>query len=91
MLTTGAMARLGYVYSNLMVNMHLTNTKLVQRGITILEELAKVDRAQAAATLEKAGRSVPLALVMLKTSSGKAESARRLRRAKGNVRRAIEG
>ena len=50
-----------------MVNLHLTNKKLVQRGITILEELAKVDRARAAATLEKAGRSVPLALVMLKT------------------------
>jgi N-acetylmuramic acid 6-phosphate etherase len=91
MLTTGAMARLGYVYSNLMVNLHLTNKKLVQRGITILEELATVDRAQAAATLEKAGRSVPLALVMLKTGAGKAESARRLRRAKGSVRRAIEG
>ena len=91
MLTTGAMARLGYVYSNLMVNLHLTNKKLVQRGITILEELAVVDRTQAAATLEKAGRSVPLALVMLKTGAGKAESARRLRRAKGSVRRAIEG
>jgi N-acetylmuramic acid 6-phosphate etherase len=91
MLTTGAMARLGYVYSNLMVNLHLTNKKLVQRGITILEELAAVDREQAAATLEKAGRSVPLALVMLKTGTGKAESARRLRRAKGSVRRAIEG
>ena len=91
MLTTGAMSRLGYVYSNLMVNLHLTNKKLVQRGTTILEELAKVDRTRAAATLEKAGRSVPLALVMLKTGTGKAESARRLRRAKGNVRRAIEG
>jgi N-acetylmuramic acid 6-phosphate etherase len=91
MLTTGAMSRLGYVYSNLMVNMHLTNKKLVQRGITILEELAAVDRSQAAATLEKAGRSVSLALVMLKTGTGKVESARRLRRAKGDVRRAIEG
>jgi N-acetylmuramic acid 6-phosphate etherase len=91
MLTTGAMSRLGYVYSNLMVNMHLTNKKLVQRGITILEELTSVDRAQAEATLEKAGRSVSLALVMLRTGTGKVESARRLRRAKGDVRRAIEG
>jgi N-acetylmuramic acid 6-phosphate etherase len=91
MLTTGAMSRLGYVYSNLMVNMHLTNKKLVQRGITILEELSVVDQAQAAATLEKASRSVSLALVMLKTGTGKEESARRLRRAKGDVRRAIEG
>jgi N-acetylmuramic acid 6-phosphate (MurNAc-6-P) etherase len=29
--------------------------------------------------------------VMLKTGTGKEESARRLRRAKGDVRRAIEG
>jgi N-acetylmuramic acid 6-phosphate etherase len=91
MLTTGAMTRLGYVYSNLMVNLHLTNKKLWQRGIKILETLTGVDGAEAAATLEKAGRSVPVALVMLKTGTSKAESARRLRRAKGNVRRAIEG
>jgi N-acetylmuramic acid 6-phosphate etherase len=91
MLTTGAMTRLGYVYSNLMVNLHLTNKKLLQRGTKILETLTDVDGAEAAATLEKAGRSVPVALVMLKTGTSKAESARRLRRAKGNVRRAIEG
>jgi N-acetylmuramic acid 6-phosphate etherase len=90
MLTTGAMTRLGYVYSNLMVNLHLTNKKLMQRGIKILETLTGLDGAQAAATLEKAGRSVPVALVMLKAGTSKAEAARRLRRAKGNVRRAIE-
>jgi N-acetylmuramic acid 6-phosphate etherase len=91
MLTTGAMTRLGYVYSNLMVNLKLTNKKLMQRGMTILQELTGVDRDEAAAILEKAGRSVPLALVMLKTGASRAESARRLRRAKGNVRKAIEG
>ena len=91
MLTTGAMTRLGYVYSNLMVNMNLTNRKLLQRGMTILEELTGVDRDTAAAVLEKAGRSLPLALVMLKTGRIKAESARRLRQSKGNVRKAIEG
>jgi N-acetylmuramic acid 6-phosphate etherase len=91
MLTTGAMVRTGHVYSNLMVNMHVKNKKLLQRGILILETLANVDRAQAAETLEKAGRSISLALVMLKTRSSKAESARRLRKADGNVRKAIEG
>ncbi|MGC9224712.1 MAG: N-acetylmuramic acid 6-phosphate etherase [Terracidiphilus sp.] len=91
MLTTGAMTRLGYVYSNLMVNLRLTNRKLMQRGITILQELTGAGRDEAAAILEKAGRSVPLALVMLQTGASKAESARRLRRAKGNVRKAIEG
>ena len=90
-LTTSAMARMGYVYSNLMVNMHLTNKKLLERGIAILESLTGVDRALAVETLETADMSVPLALVMLKAHAGKAEAARRLRKSKGNVRKAIEG
>ncbi|HEV2487196.1 MAG TPA: N-acetylmuramic acid 6-phosphate etherase [Terracidiphilus sp.] len=91
MLTTGAMVKLGYVYSNLMVNMHLTNEKLVERGILILESLAHVSRETALETLERADMSVPLALVMLKANVSKSESVKRLRKAKGNVRKAIEG
>jgi len=91
MLTTGAMTRLGYVYSNLMVSMRMNNNKVLQRGITILEYLSDVDPALAAKTLEKAGMSASLALVMLKTGVNKAEAARRLRKASGNVRKAIEG
>jgi N-acetylmuramic acid 6-phosphate etherase len=91
MLTTGAMVKLGYVYSNLMVNMHLINEKLVERGILILESLAFVSRGVARETLEKADMSLPLALVMLKANVGKPEASRRLRKAKGNVRKAIEG
>lgn len=89
MLSTGSMARLGYVYSNLMVNLHLKNEKLVERGIAILQSLTQVDRALARKTLAKADMSIPLALVMLKTGTGKAEAERRLRDADGNVRRAI--
>jgi len=90
MLTTGAMARMGYVYSNLMVNMYMKNKKLLERGIQILESLAGVDRAVAMETLEKTDSSVPLALVMLKGHVGKREAAQRLRKSKGNVRKAIE-
>ncbi len=36
MITTGAMTRLGYVYDNLMVNVHMKNAKLVERGIRVL-------------------------------------------------------
>lgn len=91
MLTTGAMARVGYVSSNLMVNLMLTNRKLEQRGIAILEELAQVDRATAMATIEKAGKKLPVALVMLKAGVSRAEAARRLKKTKGNVGKAIEG
>ncbi len=91
MLSTGAMVRLGYVYSNLMVNMHLTNEKLIERGIVILESLAQVSHAAALDVLKKADMSVPMALVMLKANVSKSESKRRLSKAKGNVRKAIEG
>ena len=91
MLTTGAMARMGYVYSNLMVNLHQTNKKLLERGIAILESLANVSRDVALQVLESADMSVPLALVILKAHASKSESVERLRKAKGNVRKAIEG
>jgi N-acetylmuramic acid 6-phosphate etherase len=90
MLTTGAMVKLGYVYSNLMVHMHLKNEKLVERGLLILESLAHVNRKKALEVMKKADMSVPLALVMLKANLSKSESAKRLRKAKGNVRVAIE-
>jgi len=65
MLTTGAMARLGYVYGNLMVNLHLKNEKLIERGISIVQRVAKVNRTVALATLEAADMKVSIALVML--------------------------
>ena len=91
MLTTGAMARVGYVSSNLMVNLILKNRKLEQRGIAILQILAKVDRQKALLTLQQAGMKLPVALVMLQANVSRAEAARRLKRTKGNVRKAIEG
>ncbi len=90
MLSTGAMARLGYVYGNLMVNVHVKNKKLWERGVTILEEAAGIKRAAADRALKAAGRSVPVALVMLKAGVSKAEARRRLKTARGNVRQAIE-
>jgi N-acetylmuramic acid 6-phosphate etherase len=91
MLTTGAMARLGYVSSNLMVNLILKNRKLVERGIVIIQTLAKVDQQTAEETLDQAGMNLPVALVMLKAKVSRTEAVRRLRKNKGNVRKAIEG
>lgn len=90
MLTTGAMGRLGYIYGNLMVNVHTKNEKLVERGLGILEKAAGVDRTTAVRALKAAGNRVPVALVMLKSGLRKAEAERRLKSAKGNVRKAIE-
>ena len=90
MITTGAMTRLGYVYENLMVHVHMQNSKLVERGISILKRACCINREQAVDVIKSAGRSVPVALVMLKAGVDKQEAVRRLSRSDGNVRRAIE-
>ena len=90
MITTGAMTRLGMVYDNLMVNLHMQNSKLVERGIRILMDACGIDRPTAVETIKSAGRSVPVALVMLKARVDKPEAVRRLAKSDGNVRLAIE-
>lgn len=91
MISTGAMARLGFVYGNLMVNLHPKNTKLLARAAGILQKAAGVDADPALQALKSAGNSVPVALVMLKAGVSRAEARRRLKAAKGNVRAAIAG
>lgn len=90
MLTTGAMTRLGYVYGNLMVNVSPKNEKLVERAITILSKAADTDRERARDALNKSGKSVPLALIMLKTGTTLNQAKRLLKASGGNVKKAIE-
>jgi N-acetylmuramic acid 6-phosphate etherase len=89
MLSSGAMARLGYVYGNLMVNLHLKNQKLAKRAITILERGAGVEPMAARRLLKSAGNRVPVALIMRKAEVGQNDAARALKAAQGNVRQAI--
>jgi N-acetylmuramic acid 6-phosphate etherase len=90
MLSTGAMTRLGYVYGNLMVNVHLKNTKLVERGAAILQKITGMAREEALSALKKAGNRVPVALVMHQARVSRSQAERGLKVAIGNVRRAIE-
>ncbi|MGD0213702.1 MAG: N-acetylmuramic acid 6-phosphate etherase [Terriglobales bacterium] len=90
MLSTGAMTRLGYVYGNLMVNVHPKNAKLIERGVSILEKLAGLDRRAARRLLAAAGARVPVALVMAKAGVERAQAATILRKSRGQVRSAIK-
>ena len=89
MLSTGAMARLGYVYGNLMVNVHLKNRKLVERGIRMLQQATGLDRSRSIKALRAAGGSVPVAIVMVKRGATRSEAERRLKEADGHVREAL--
>ena len=89
MLSTGAMTRMGYVYRNLMVNLHLRNEKLVERGVNILQSAAGIGGESAETALRAAGNSVPVALVMLQAEVNREQAGRALKSSRGNIRRAI--
>jgi N-acetylmuramic acid 6-phosphate etherase len=89
MLSTGAMTRLGYVYGNLMVNVHLKNSKLAERGLGILQRATGASRFAAEKALAAANQSVPAALVTLVSKAEHRAAAKALLATQGHVRKAI--
>jgi N-acetylmuramic acid 6-phosphate etherase len=90
MLSTGAMARLGYVYGNLMVNARLKNSKLVERGIRNLQQATGLDRDQSVRAMREAAGSIPVAIIMAKRNVNRSMAERLLEKAIGNVRLALD-
>ena len=89
MLSTAAMARLGHVYENLMIDMALTNEKLSGRAVRILAEASGQKLPTAEHALRQAGHSLRVALVMLKLRIGAGEAKRRIDACHGDLRRAL--
>jgi len=89
MLSTGAMARLGHVYENLMIDMMLTNEKVAERALRILAEASAQSVSAAEHALRAAGHDLRVALVVLKMRIGVAEARKRLKAARGDLRKAL--
>ena len=53
MISTSVMIKLGRIYGNKMIDMQLSNKKLVQRGVQMIIEELKIDEKQAFQLLEK--------------------------------------
>ncbi|RPJ62461.1 MAG: N-acetylmuramic acid 6-phosphate etherase [Acidobacteria bacterium] len=87
MLSTAVMVRLGHVYSNLMVNVHLKNQKLVERGVRIVRDVTGMTEEKARQALEKTGE-VKSAIVMLKLDCN-ADQARKKARSAASLREII--
>ena len=90
-ITTGAMVRIGKVYSNLMVDLQVTSEKLRDRGERILSELLNLDQPAAAALLDRASGDVKTALVMGHLGIDREEALKRLDAAGGVVSMVIGG
>ncbi len=91
MLTTTSMIRLGKVYENMMIDLQMTNKKLVERSKRIVMTITGATYDEAAEYLAKAGGHVKTALVMIRANVDSDEAKKRLDAADGFVRLAIEG
>ena len=88
-LSTSVMVKLGKVYGNRMIDVAVTNQKLHDRALGILQDLTELSREEAGFLLEQSGRSVKLALLMHWTGLEKAESDQLLADHQGNLRQAV--
>ena len=64
MISTATMIKLGKVYNNLMVDVHVSNAKLADRARRIVCEIADITPEEADAVLEQTGNEVKPAVVM---------------------------
>ncbi|MFL0251865.1 N-acetylmuramic acid 6-phosphate etherase [Clostridium neuense] len=90
MITTASMIKLGKVYGNLMVDLQLSNKKLIDRAVRIIEYAANVNKDTAKEYLEKSDFNPKVSIVMLKTGTKKDEAEELLKKANGFVTQAIK-
>lgn len=88
-LSTGVMVKLGKVYGNRMVDVAVTNQKLRDRALRILQDLTGLSRETANVLLERSGKWVKLALLMHWTGLEKEAGDRLLSEHQGNLRAAV--
>jgi len=90
-ITTSSMVLLGKVYGNLMVDLQVTCEKLRDRGERILVQTLSLERAAAAALLERAGGHVKTAIVMGSLDVDLATARARLDAEGGIIGRVVPG
>jgi len=90
MLSTGAMIKLGKVYSNLMVDVQSTNEKLVARAKKIVKLATDADYETIAKVLKVTNNDVKLSILIIKTGLSRERAEKILKKSNGYVKRALE-
>ena len=89
MISTASMVRLGKIYGNLMVDLMAVNDKLVDRGTRIIEQLTGLGYEESRQKLFDAGKSVKVAVVMVRNNCHKRSAEKLLSDASGFLRKVI--
>ncbi len=90
MISTGAMVRLGKVYENVMVDLMLTNKKLVERSRRIITMFTDVDYDEASRLMMESGGKVKVALLMGLAKVSREEAEKQLEAHDGFIRAALQ-
>ena len=88
-ISTSVMIKLGKVYNNRMIDLSVSNDKLLDRAIGILFDIASVDKETAVQLLEKTNGSVKLSLLIALSGMDVIEARKLLNDSKGNLRTAL--
>ncbi|OKH11259.1 N-acetylmuramic acid 6-phosphate etherase [[Limnothrix rosea] IAM M-220] len=89
-LSTSVMVKLGKVYGNRMIDVAVTNDKLYDRALRILQDLTDLPRAEAETLLDKSKRKVKTALLMYWNQIDAAEAEDLLAQQSGDLRSALK-
>jgi N-acetylmuramic acid 6-phosphate etherase len=91
MLTTASMVKLGKTYGNLMVDLKASNEKLKIRAVSLVMQIAKVDKEAAQHALDRCNGQVKLAVLLaLNLAANPKEAQHHLDAHKGRLRACLE-
>tara|TARA_B100001250_G_C19794738_1_gene788210 strand:+ start:1267 stop:2199 length:933 start_codon:yes stop_codon:yes gene_type:complete len=88
-ISTSVMIKLGKVYGNRMIDLSVTNNKLLDRALGILFDIASVDKDIGLQLLKKTNGSVKLSLLMALSNLDVFKAKQLLDRSGGNLRIAL--
>ena len=83
------MIKLGKVYGNRMIDLSVSNDKLLDRAIGILFDIGSVDKVTAVRLLKKTNGSVKLSLLIALSGMDVIDAKQLLNDSKGNLRTAL--
>ena len=90
MISTITMIRLGKTFGNLMVDLQITNEKLMDRAVRIIQNATGADRGTSSTALEDSGHRVKVAILMILLHVDATEAEVRLKTASNHIRQALD-
>jgi N-acetylmuramic acid 6-phosphate etherase len=90
MISTVTMIRLGKTFGNLMVDLQITNQKLQDRALRIIQNATGATKSEAAKALEESGQMVKVAILMILLHTDASTAKERLASAQNRIRQALD-